>query len=204
MKREIKKAPACAHLFGSQDIGSDAKQWLLGQAGKHRFKWLLAHADDGVIWGRWNNENLLTSDTVDPSGGISPLFRKETLWQARLFDSLGELFLWCDGDGCWKARLIRDVVSNETPDWHEAIDEYHMLWGTVAYSLDDGFTLMSDGVQGLRHIVPLKVSTNPDENVRPLRLGVRHYLEKSKRDGDKGYTRIVVSRLFKLTTKECF
>ena len=45
---------------------------------------------------------------------------------------------------------------------------------------------MSDGVQGLRHIVPLKVSTNPDENVRPLRLGVRHYLEKSKEMGIKG------------------
>lgn len=203
MKREIKKAPALVRLFSSQDIGSNAEQWLLEQAGEHRFKWLLAHADDGVIWGRWDNGSLLTSDTVDSSGEISPLFREETLWQARLFAPQRELYLWRDGDSCWQARLIRDVVSNETPDWHEAIDEYQMLWGTTARSLEQGFTLMSDGVQGLRHIVPLKVSTNPDENVRPLRLGVRHYLEKSKRDGDKGYTRIVVSRLFKLTTKEC-
>ena len=50
-EKEIKKALAIVRLFGSQDIGSDAKQWLLKQSGELRFKWLLVHADDGVIWG---------------------------------------------------------------------------------------------------------------------------------------------------------
>ena len=158
MKREIKKVPAIVRLFGSQDIGSDAKQWLLKQSGELRFKWLLVHADDGVIWGRWNNGTLLTSDIVDPSGEISPPFRTETLWQARLFAPQRELSLWRNGDNIWQARLILDVDQDETPDWHEAIDEYQMLWGTAAHPRA-GFTLMSDGVKVC--VIVIKVKCKP-------------------------------------------
>ena len=192
MKREIKQRPAVVEPVAVDSLG-DVKSWVEKQAAKHGLKWLLAHADDGVIWGRIDaNGQLITSDSVAPH--ISPPLRAETLQQARLFAEHAELLLWRDGDNRWHARLIRDAAVEETPTFTDAIDEAQILWGTDPQPLGDDFTLMSDGAQGLRHAVPLKVEGKFDETSRPLRLWVRHYLK----DDDNGFTRIVASRLLDL------
>lgn len=217
MKREIRKMPAVVEPLGAVNFGNDLKQWLEDQAVRNGFKWLLAHADDGVIWGRLDNGKLITSSEVNPSKvQVSPPLRGKTLLQACLFSSHGELLLWRDGDNCWRARIIRDAANGEKPDWDDAIDEYQILWGNNARPLRDGFTLMNDGSQGLRHIVPLKV-TVIIKGSRPLRLKVRHYIQydnddnkdnKVDRAKDKftgrigGYARIVSSRLLDLTGGE--
>jgi CRISPR-associated protein (TIGR03984 family) len=115
-----------------------------------------------------------------------------------LFAPHAELLLWRNGENAWHARLIRDVKSGEMPKWQEAIDEPHILWGTDTHSLANNFTLLTDGAQGLRHVVPLIVSGTYDEQTRPLRLWVRHYLQED----ENGFTRIVASRLFHLETEE--
>lgn len=192
MKREIKQRPAVVEPVAVDSLG-DVKSWVEEQAAKHGLKWLLAHADDGVIWGRIDaNGQLITSDSVAPH--ISPPLRTETLQQARLFAEHAELLLWRDGDNRWHARLIRDAGDGETPTFTDAIDEPQILWGTDPQPLPEGFTLMSDGAQGLRHAVPLKVAGKFDEASRPLRLWVRHYLQ----DDEHGFTRIVASRLLDL------
>lgn len=210
--RKIKECPAAVDLLGSFDIGNGLKQWLQDQAARHGFKWLLAHAYDGVIWGRVDNGKMTTSHEVDPTGGhISPPLRKETLLQARLFALRGELLIWRDGNQGWQARIIRDADKGEKAEWSEAIDECQILWGTDTQPLDSGFTLMTDGSQGLRHIVPLKITGNYSEKNRPLRLYVRHYIEEDKVDksmdeDDKkelvgkvnGFVRIVASRLLEI------
>jgi CRISPR-associated protein (TIGR03984 family) len=153
-----------------------------------------------------DNSHLITSSEVNPRDQqVSPPLREETLLQARLFAPHGELLLWCEDDNQWQARLIKDVSANERPIWNEAIDEWQILWGTEAQSLDHGFTLMREGSQGLRHIVPLKVTGISKEN--RLRLKVRHYIQHESDDRCigtvGGYARIVASRLVDLTGGDC-
>ncbi|SHM92291.1 CRISPR-associated protein, TIGR03984 family [Caldanaerovirga acetigignens] len=192
MKREINKtSPAVVEFIDTSEI-SDVKKWLQKQAGIYGLKWLLVHADDGVIWGRIDNGELITSDTV--AREVSPPLRIETLLQARLFAPHGELLLWRDGENHWHARLIRDTDKDETPKWHEAIDELQILWGTHAQPLCHGFTLMIDGIQGLFHAVPFELTGEYSRENRPLRLWVRHYIEED----EDGFARIAASRLVDL------
>jgi len=217
MKREIKKMPAAVEMLEEVNLAGNVKTWLEKQAARYGLRWLLAHAYDGIIWGRLESGKLITSDEVNPpENEISPPLREETLLQARLFAPHGELLLWRDGDSRWQARIIKDVSDGEKPTWGEAIDEYQVLWGTKGHPLDRGFTLMSDGSQGFFHIVPLKVTATGNKN-RPLRLKVRHYIQDEsdgykEDDGEKTklrYTRMVVgcariaaSRLVDLTGGE--
>ncbi len=220
MKREIKKMPAAVKSLDDKDkvnLESDVKKWLQEQAGRNKLRWLLAHAYDGVIWGRLEDGKLITSHEVNPTGNqISPPLRGETLLQARLFAPHGELLLWRDGDNQWQARVIKDVSGGEEPTWDEAIDESQILWGTDAQPLGQGFTLMSDGSQELCHIVPLEVTAAGNKN-RPLRFKVRHYIQDESDDHKNddaektksgytgiigGYARIVASRLVDLTGGE--
>ncbi len=162
---------------------------------------LLAHHDDGVVWGRMNPVNggyeLKTSDF---SGSPSPDFRLTTLQECRLFSARGELFLWRQ-DGALKTRLVLDEAGEgvETCDYY---DEKQVLWGVSRDEnlSNDDFTLVFEG-QGLRHAVPLKTtdadfSASQDENkrTRPLRLTVRHYLDY---DPD-GCAYVALSRLVAL------
>ncbi|MEW6771602.1 MAG: CRISPR-associated protein Csx19 [Bacillota bacterium] len=197
MKRKIESHPAVIVPVATDGISDDVKEWLRRQAAQHGLKWLLAHADDGVIWGRMDNGKLVTSNEVAKDKvareASSPL-RLETLLEARLFAPHGELLFWRDGENRWRARLIRNANQSETPSWYEAVDESQILWGTDAKPLSNGFTLMTDGVQGLRHVVPVEVKGNFKEESRPLRLWVRHYVAED----EDGFTRIVVSRLLEL------
>lgn len=188
MKREIQNNEIFIELIQISDLG-EAHDWLQTKTIEHNLRWLLAHADDGVLWGENRNDQLITSDSVAPD--ISPPLRTVTLQQARLFSPDAELLLWRDGDNAWQARLMRLPQNSEPPTYRESIDEHQMLWGTNMQSLEKDFTLLSDGVQGLRHVVPLAVKQPAKKDERPLRLKVRHYLEED----ETGFTRIAASRL---------
>lgn len=148
---------------------------------------LLAHAVDGVIWGRISNGQLqpLTSHHIDPK--ISPELRVETLQQLRLFNAERELYLWRDGDG-WQARHANEFHDENDP---AVLEEYHILWGTKGTLKKHGFTLLEDGSQGLRHIIPIDASGVNEKNIRAC-MWVHHYLDK---DSETGVASIVYSRL---------
>jgi CRISPR-associated protein (TIGR03984 family) len=189
MKREIRTdRSAVVEPIRVDDIG-DVHNWLQIQGATHSLRWMLAHADDGVIWGENRGGQLVTSHGV--ARNISPALQAVTLRQARFFSSEAELLLWRDGDNQWHARMIRPPQAGEVPTFIETIDEPQILWGTATQSLSDDFTLMNDGAQGLRHVVPFVVTEQYDERTRPLRLCVRHYLKED----DSGFARIVASRL---------
>lgn len=195
MKRQIKACQAQVIQTSAFSSG-DLRNWLQQQALAHNLRWLLAFADDGVIWGSFSDSVLkLSGDVV----GISPPLRAETLQTARLFSKNAELLLWRDGDLQWNTRLIQDNAAAEEAQWQEAIDEEHILWGTKAEPLNDTFALMSDGAQGLKHAVPLTIEGTYREQKRPLRLHVRHYLSE---DEETGFVRIVAGRLLDLTTEK--
>jgi CRISPR-associated protein (TIGR03984 family) len=200
-KRELFATTAiCEKIDDLAGFASDPTSWLSGQMQARKLNYLLAHADDGVIWGRLDDEGLVTSHEVAPE--YSPLLRAETLQTARIFAPAGELFVWRDEEGAWMARLIAEpeTTPGTSPAWTRAFEEAHIVWGTEIAQRERDFTLMSEGTQGLMHVVPLKVGERIDEEHRPLRLVVRHYVKAN----ENGFLRVDASRLhsLRLQTKE--
>jgi CRISPR-associated protein (TIGR03984 family) len=173
-------------LAVSDADAANLEQWLKQQARTHKLNWLLAHADDGVIWGRLQEDGLHTSSHVAPD--ISPPLRAITLQQCRLFGKEGELLLWSNDAG-WHVRLLADG-----PNAGESFDEEQIVWGTEAKPLADGFTLLREGAEERLHAVPLSTDSSAAES-RRIRLQVRHYLEYDEVDGE---ARISASRLVDL------
>jgi CRISPR-associated protein (TIGR03984 family) len=165
--------------------------WLQAKAKPYQLQYLLAHADDGVIWGRFDQDGNLTTprnpENLFPECNF-PELRSHTLQQCRAFGENAEVMLWKIGQDDWKARLIKDNNKRECLP-----DEHQILWGTQKEGENKGFTLVSDGQQGLRHAVPLTGISFKD-NERPLRLTVRHYIDYD----NTGLARIYLSRLVNL------
>lgn len=184
---QVINRPKCESIEVPENF--DLKKWLETQASKYQLNYLLAHAEDGVIWGKFQNGTLETSDSVFPQLAKLCLL---TLQQCRIFGENSEVMLWRDDDK-FKARLVEDTHLNK----EEYISENQIIWGTQAEQISGGFTLVSDGSQGLRHAVPL-IDIPFDSNqklYRPLRLCVRHYLDE---DRETGLVRIYLSRLVNL------
>lgn len=168
-------------------FATDPKGWFVAQARQRNLRYLLAHADDGVIWGRVDDHGLHTSHGIAPT---SPPLRLSTLQQARLFGPAGELLLWRSDDG-WRARFVADQGGNAD----DFVDEDQILWGDTVEKTQDGFTLVREGSQGMRHAVPILVTSDQLEQ-RKLRLRVRHYITEN--DNDDGEASITLSRLVQL------
>ena len=54
-------------LTPGPDFERDPSGWLVTQARTHGLRFLLAHADDGVIWGRVDGTVLVTSNGCTPT-----------------------------------------------------------------------------------------------------------------------------------------
>lgn len=180
--RVIKHVRATLEKIDAQGL-SQIHDWLTQQAKQHGLRWLLAQADDGVIWGKLDDSDRLVTSHDAAQGNpqaeaICPPLRDQTLQQARLFGENAELLLWRNGDGMMRARLIRDLSDGEESamdQWEEAIDEVHLLWGMgkPPVPLTKGFSLWTHGAEGLRHAVPVTAGEKPPE------LQVRHYLARA-------------------------
>ena len=146
------------------DFTGGLPAWLEAAAEAGSYTYLLAHADDGVIWGRFDGGTLHLCGEAFPEVAVK--LRVETLQQVRLFGENGELFVWRAGDG-FEQRCVLDS------DYQESYTETYRLWGEVERS-KDGFSLMVEGKEGLRHAVPEKFDTGAR-----VVLCVRHYIEDS-------------------------
>lgn len=204
MTREIKSHPAvCQNDLPTEGASADVKKWLEGQIKddqKQKTWWLLAHTEQGVVWGRADNGGLITANDAaekyEAAQSACPPLRTALVQQARLFCDSAEVLVWRDGD-LWQARLIRDAEKDDAPTWTDAIDEPQLLAGTDSTPLDQGFRLWEDGAQGLRHALPTALEFPALLNLkdktakRPPHLKVRHYVQ----DDATGVARIVASRL---------
>ena len=177
---------ACSGQPVAVPPAADLRLWLAAQGKQHGLRWLLAHADNGIIWGELRDSVLkLSSDVFGPDELRLDL---ATLQQARLFGEGGELRLW-QGPGGLMAHLLLDGAGDPV-EW---CDEQYLLWGWATPSSEtrDGFIELVEGRQGIRHAPPLSVA--PSEERRASLL-VRHYLAENA----DGVTRIVESRLVKV------
>lgn len=174
------------------ETNQSLKDWITDQASQYGLCYVLAHAEDGVVWGHFNQGYLSTSDSVLSQ---SPPLRLQTLQQCRIFGKAGEVFFWKLNNE-WKARFLVDPLDPE-----QIIKEPQLLWGTHGEKRDaEGFTILRDGSQGLKHAIPITdIDTNEKEQLaQPVRLVVHHYIDYD----DDGIARIILSRLVDLTTKD--
>ncbi len=165
-----------------------AHDWFSKQARDHNLRWLLAHADNGVIWGKLRKGTLHLSSEALMLQGLT--LDWGTLQQARLFGLAGEVRVWHGPQG-WLARLRRDDAGVSV----ECLDEKHLLWGTRIGQSEDGFSEVIEGSQGIIHTPPITVAPNEQ---RRAALLVRHYLGED----ETGVARIVDSRLVALQAPE--
>lgn len=201
--RHIKEQKACIWTGTLNADNMTLQAWLVQQANAYQTPYLLAHAEDGVIWGVVRDGQLKTSYDVAHEIGayrhVCPSLNDVTLLEARLFGADAMLHIWRNADG-WQQTLYWNPDKLQTDkDAHQAfdaiIDEAQLLWGKRddRYS-PTGFTVMRDGQQGLVHIPPFEVA---DEN--RLWLQVRHYIAE---DVATGFNRIAASRLVGLEQRE--
>ncbi len=165
------------------------EDWLVKKAKSHNLCWLLAHADDGVIWGQVGGDGLLTSHQAFEEVHVSPPLDKATVQQVRLFGPNGELYLWRVNDQ-WQMRTIDEGTGPATAYY----DEPYLLWGDGKLEQceqNEGFILLRQGAEGLRHAPPL-----PPAPELPLCLVVRHFLD----DDPDGQAYVAFSRLVSITS----
>ena len=166
--------------------------WLEEQAQPYQLSYLLAHAEDGVIWGRFDNGTLTTAEKIfhKPEFEVDfPTLRLLTLQQCRVFGQNGERLLWRTGE-TWRSRFLGNPQVDKIP-------ESQILWGTHGKKRDN-FTLLWHGSQGLKHAVPFTNIALDERNklINPVRLLVHHYITYD----DSGVARIHLSRLVDLTS----
>ncbi|WP_129675794.1 CRISPR-associated protein Csx19 [Candidatus Chloroploca sp. Khr17] len=194
--------------------------WLVQQAITHNLRWLLAHDDDGVIWGEVRQPTPaaapgLLKRLFAPRQAPAPQLHlacparaqaalrldPTSLQQCRLFSEHGELFLW-RGPGkpgttitsqCGlQARLWLDAPVTDATDATDA----------QTWCLDERHWLWGWGsdthdgfitlVEGTQGIVHAPPLTRAPTETARAKLWVRHYLGQ---DNDTGMYQISASRL---------
>jgi CRISPR-associated protein (TIGR03984 family) len=174
-------------------FAGDLEWWFVQHSDLGAQIWLLAHAVDGVIWGKIEQGKLVHSGDLFP--GLSPRLRASTLMEARLFSSSAEVHIW-RGEAGFTGCIIEDAHMPGAL----AFDERQRLWGTIAKARQAGFTLLADGREGLQHALPLDVpdsafARNEQELYRPVVLRTRQYIGFD----EMGRAQITASRLVDVT-----
>lgn len=181
---------ACAQLVA----------WLRGETDSApelgvAFAWVLAHADDGVTWGRFDREADRWRLGCDDVPKVSPPIRLDALQELRLFGDEAEVLIWRSDEGL-RGRVLKDTNGDTPPKFLRPSDEYRIVRGDrVRENTTGGFTWVTDAT-GAEQVLPLGVD---EDQVRQhkVRLHVRHYWAQNEEDGT---VRIAVTRLVKLTT----
>jgi CRISPR-associated protein (TIGR03984 family) len=178
-------------------LGAGVLGWLKELPATGPYRWLLAHADDGIIWGQFRGDTLVIAADIVTALPLPRVqcaaLREETLQEVRLFGEAAELHLWRDSSlAPWQACRLDDAKGSPGAETCAAFDEAHLLWGTRPIAGADGFTLVEHGSEGLRHVVPLAIPLETDLVKNPLRLWVRNYFS------DRGRARVFASRLLRL------
>lgn len=157
-------------------------------------RWLLAHCDDGVVWGRRDSASDPWRLSGDVFPDISPTPRDDTVQQLRLFGDASELLIWRQAAG-FRGRWLTDAPLDSPGGALAPFTERQVLLGSrIVRPTQDGFTLVADAT-GSRHAAPVACSDAHFRHRLPLRLEVRHYLT---RDEVSGAVRIAGSRLVRV------
>jgi len=153
--------------------------WPFGAA------WLLARADDGVIWGMIANGELRVGGDERP-GEVRPL-RRETVQDLKVFSPEGELRLW-RRDAELRAALVTTADAPPGQHFVTAEDRSFPLLGSPDNGQQPGSFSRYRGGAGQQHFVPVF-------DLPPLWLDARFYYAAT----DSGVLRMFEYRLLSLS-----
>lgn len=155
------------------DTDEQLRDSLTTMAERYGLTSLLAHCDDGVVWGRFDQTWAFSGDTFPT---VSPPLCRRALQQCRVFGPTAELYIWREA-GELRTRLLVEPSESSAAPSYPYFDRHQLLWGDgIDGSPADGFTLLREGRQGLRHAVPLDLSAQPPHDAHRAALLVRHYV----------------------------
>lgn len=187
-----KPLPKINRDYKAPEKNENLRDWLEKQMNATR-KFLLAFADDGVIWGIYQEGLKTAPQSFDKK--VRRELRGETMQQAYVFGEKDEVCLFRVGQE-WKAVQIEDV------DGQDVIDEYHVLWGNEVIGAPiDGFAHVRDRIQqSMDDALPIVFEEPINLDEKAPRLLVRHFIEYDMNDSeeDTGEARVYLSRLVKL------
>lgn len=155
---------------------------LESRAVNGKYQYLLAHADDGVVWGYVEDNKSLKLSSP-------PALRLETLWELRLFGETSEWHVWRVEDQ-WYASTVTDDEGVSI----KAFDEQYILWGTdpaEGKKPGNGFYPVQEADLGVMHTPPIEIKNGR----HTLKLSVRHYLGHD----ETGSVYVKLSRLMGLS-----
>jgi len=171
------------------------------------FEWLLVHCQDGVTWGRFDQEGGKWCMGSDVPPDISPPVRSERLLEFRVFGQTAEVLIWKSDKGLLGRILVDQrtgMTAPKPPVYLSPSDESRVIRGDNILEVFDehGFTRITDGT-GAEQVVPVTLhgETIAEHHSQPvlLRLIVRHYYEQ---DSDSGAVRVAVTRLVGVVREE--
>lgn len=176
---------------------NNLREWITKQMDEKKLTFLLAFADDGVIWGRMDNGVLsIVREASEKKDKESVELRDKTLQQAYAFNEDMEVRLFRDEMNQWKAYEVRDV------DESRVIVESQILWGEKLDENDQptrpGFMRLLAERKGIPpQIYPIKEDFDPTKQC--VRLEVHHLVEYDEQTGE---AYIKASRLAGLSVGE--
>ncbi len=181
--------------------GTELLTWVRGKgcavAEAADTRWLLAHCDDGVVWGRYDTTQGNWMLSSGPFPNISPELREDNLQQLRLFGEDREVLIW-RAENDFQGRILQDEEDPDEEELHPQIEARILVGDRRLVDPKDNFTLVGDAA-GSRHAVPICCKAEDFEKQGrpywPLRLEVKHYLTQ---DQDTGVVRVTTSRLVKV------
>jgi CRISPR-associated protein (TIGR03984 family) len=187
------RQPNWSEVELDDDFVADPRVWFEAQLVDRSFEYLLVHADDGIIWGRRDEDNNLrlsidafSNSKIYPAVAVE--LRAVTIQQARLFGDGGEILIWRTPQGFQCRRLMDDDSAH-----NDVYDEAYLMWhqGSQPEEVaeEERFALLKEGGQGPRHAPPVV----PEGRNRP-KLIVRHYVDYDEQD--QAY--VALSRLVRL------
>ena len=184
---ELARVAAAIAIVDDFDGDSDEKlrDTLVAQAQTHGLRYLLAYHDDGVVWGRFADGQWVLSAG---KFAVSPPFRTLTLQECRAFGPTAELLVWRD-NGILKASILTETGNDE----YERFEQIQLLWGNTIEDKKDGFTLLREGAQGLRHALPLNLPGRKGEMLTDSpSLTVYHYIDYEDDQAYVKWSRLVI------------
>lgn len=171
------------------------REWLTTQMKDNHLTYLLAFADDGVIWGRMDGDTLVIAHEASQKEDKKNYtqLRGKTLQQAHLFNKEMEIRLFRDEMGNWKFKEIKDEG--------DFITESQILWGDQLAKenqpINGNFTKLLAERKGIPpQILPIEREKYVDGKY--VRLEV-HYLVDFNEDGEAYFK---LSRLAGLSVDE--
>jgi CRISPR-associated protein (TIGR03984 family) len=177
--------PEVKRLENEEHFNAAPGAWLENIM-KDGLNFMIAYTDDALLWGRWENSELILSSTLSMDFVKLTELKDYSIQEIHVFGETGELRLWRENNHFTQCAIMDGSLSSQPPP--EIFEENYLLWGECE-NTKNGFSWMREGQQDLLHILPIEVSNGAKAVIR-----VRHYVEY---DGE-GQARIAFSRLVNL------